>query len=200
MEHISHIRVVRGLLLIALLSGCAYGFNDHKKLGVVPDNPASANASFVFGYIDMADAEPRLDWVTFQQVAPVVKDPSIPGRAKEGVFYLENVAPGSYQVYDFGGRGGGFFAKGNLYSTYPLSFPVSRQSGLLRVKVEKPGVYFLGSYKYVNVKGNRVATNYVYELERLRAPTEKEVLAQLLPTVKGTMWESRLSDHLRKLK
>ncbi|MGH7255233.1 MAG: hypothetical protein ACREI3_05590, partial [Nitrospirales bacterium] len=159
-----------------LLGGCAYGFSDHKTLGTQPDQPTSNQTSFVFGYIDMQDADPGLDWVTFQQLAPVAKDPDIPGRARDGIFYLENVALGSYQVYDFGGRGGGFFAKGNLYATYPVSFPVSRQSGFMRVKVEKPGVYFLGSYKYVSVKGSRFTTSYVYDLEPLKTPTEREVL------------------------
>jgi hypothetical protein len=183
-----------------LLGGCAYGFSDHKTLGTQPDQPSSTQASFVFGYIDMQDADPGLDWVTFQQLAPVAKDPDIPGHAKDGIFYLENVAPGSYQVYDFGGRGGGFFAKGKVYYSYPVSFPVSRQSGFMRVKVEKPDVYFLGAYKYVSVKGNRFTTSYVYDLEPLKTPTEREVLQRLLPMVKGTQWERRLTERLRRLK
>jgi hypothetical protein len=191
-----------GVLAVALwlLSGCAYGFNDHKVLDAEPNQPNSAQASFVFGYIDMEDADPGLNWVTFQQLAPVAKDPDIPGRAKDGIFYLENIARGSYQVYDFGGRGGGFFAKGKLYFTYPVSFPVPRQSGFLRVKVEKPGIYFLGSYKYVSVSGNRLTTNYVFDLKPLKTPSEREVLERLLPMVKGTQWEGRLTQRLRSLK
>ena len=185
---------------VLILAGCAYGFSDHKKLGAQPDPPASANMSFVFGYIDMDDADPSLDWATFQQLAPVAKEPDIPLRAKEGIFYLENVAPGSYQMYDFGGRGGGFFAKGRLWASYPVSFPVPRQSGHLRVKVDKPGIYYLGAYKYVSVSGNRLTTNYVYDLEPLKKPTEKEVLERLLPMVQGTQWEARLKEHLRKFK
>jgi hypothetical protein len=188
------------LMVMWLLGGCAYGFSDHKTLSAEPAPPASTQMSFVFGYIDMEDADPGLDWVTLQQLAPVAKDPDMPTRAKDGIFYLENLAAGSYQVYDFGGRGGGFFAKGRLWAAYPVSFPVSRQSGFLRVKVDKPGVYFLGSYKYVSVSGNRLTTNYVYDLEPLKAPTEKETLQRLLPTVKGTAWEGRLAEHLRKLK
>jgi hypothetical protein len=148
----------------------------------------------------MQEADPGLNWATFQQLSPVAKDPDMPARAKDGVFYLENVAPGSYQVYDFGGRGGGFLAKGKLYFSYPVSFPVSRQSGFMRVKVEKPGVYFLGSYKYVSVKGSRFTTSYVYDLQPLKSPTERQVLERLLPMVKGTQWEGRLSQHLRRLK
>lgn len=196
----SHSQLAVLAFTLSLLAGCAYGFSDHKTLDTQPDPPTSGQMSFVFGYIDMEDADPGLDWVTFQQLAPVAKDPDMPARAKHGIFYLENVAPGSYQVYDFGGRGGGFFAKGNLYASYPVSFPVSRQSGSMRVRVEKPGVYFLGSYKYVSVKGNRLTMNYVYDLEPLKKPSEREVLERLLPTVKGTKWEGRLSQHLRGLK
>jgi hypothetical protein len=185
---------------LALVAGCAYGFNDHKVLSTEPEPPTSAQTSFVFGYIDMQDADPGLNWVTFQQLAPIARDPDIPGRAKDGIFYLENVASGSYQVYDFGGRGGGFFAKGKLYFSYPVSFPVSRQSGSMRVKVEKPGVYFLGSYKYVSVQGSRFTTSYVYDLEPLKKPTEREVLERLLPMVKGTKWEGRLTQHLKGIK
>ena len=188
------------VLIAGLLAGCAYGFSDHKTLDPRPDQPRSQQMSFVFGYIDMQDADPSLDWVTFQQLAPVAKAPDIPARAQDNIFYLENVSPGSYQVYDFGGRGGGFLAKGKLYYSYPVSFPVSRQSGHLRAKVEKPGIYFLGSYKYISISGNRLTTNYVYDLEPLKTPTEREVLERLLPSVKGTQWEARLAEHLRKLK
>jgi hypothetical protein len=187
-------------VLLSLLAGCAYGFNDHKVLAPEPGQPTSVQASFVFGYIDMQAADPGLNWVTFQQLAPIARDPDMPGRAKDGIFYLENVAPGSYQVYDFGGRGGGFFAKGKLYYSYPVSFPVSRQSGSMRVKVEKPGVYFLGSYKYVSVKGSRFTTSYVYDLEPLKSPSQREVLERLLPMVQGTQWEGRLKQHVRSLK
>jgi hypothetical protein len=196
----SNIRLMAVLMVVSLLVGCAYGFSDHKTLAQQPDQPRSNQMSFVFGFIDMQDADPSLDWVTFQQLSPVAKAPDIPARARDGIFYLENMSPGSYQVYDFGGRGGGFLAKGKLYYSYPVSFPVSRQSGYLRAKVEKPGIYFLGSYKYISVSGNRLTTNYVYDLEPLKTPTEREVLERLLVIVKGTQWEARLVEHLRKLK
>jgi hypothetical protein len=148
----------------------------------------------------MTDAEPRLDWIRFQQLAPTPSDNKLSGRTKDGLFLLDNLASGSYQVYDFGGRGGGLLAKGYLYASYPLSFPVTRQSGFLRVTVGKPGVYFMGAYKYVNVRGNRVGTQYEYALETIASPSQRELLERLLQVVRGTGWESHVAASLKSAK
>lgn len=194
---------VRGTVIgltVMWLSGCMWAPNNRRVLRPEPDTPRSAQMSLAFGYIDMTDAEPGLQWIRFQQLAPTPSEDKLAGRTKDGLFLMDNLAPGSYQIYDFGGRGGGVFAKGYLYASYPLSFPVTRQSGFLRVTVGKPGVYFMGAYKYVNIRGNRVGTQYEYALEPTASPNRRELLERLLQVVKGTGWEPHVAASLKSAK
>lgn len=198
-----HIWWWRGAVIVLAViwhSGCLWAPNNRQVLRPEPEVPTSAQMSLAFGYIDMTDAEPGLQWIRYQQLAPTPSDNKLAGRTKDGLFLIENLAPGSYQIFDFGGRGGGLFAKGYLYASYPLSFPVTRQSGHLRVTVSKPGIYFMGAYKYVNVRGNRVGTQYEYALEPLTSPNQRELLERLLQIVKGTGWESRVAASLKSAK
>ena len=58
---------------------------------------------------------------------------------KKGLFYHTLLPASSYQLSSF--YGSGFFAGENRYN-----FP--RQGNETALRITKPGIYFLGSYKY----------------------------------------------------
>jgi len=78
-----------------------------------------------------------------QQVAPPRETPYWSMSGKKGLFYHTLLPAGSYQLSSF--YGSGFFAGENRYN-----FP--RQGNETALRITKPGIYFLGSYKYRKVK------------------------------------------------
>ncbi len=151
--------------------------------------PPKPDESFIFGYIDMEDAPTWLHWATIRQFKPPTKKPYFSAGAYQGVFYNWYFGPGSYAVTKFGGSAG--------RTNYTFGIP--RQLTEMRVKFDKPGIYFLGSFKYKDIKTGFFEQGK-YDLEKADKPTEKEVVEKLLKLVKGTAVEPRLKKHLEGLK
>ena len=83
------------LVAIGFLSGCA----THLK------NPADKTRSLVYGYIDMKKAPSKMSWGSIKQMKPKTDKPywSI-GADGKGMFWHEQLPPGSYMVVKFGGH------------------------------------------------------------------------------------------------
>jgi hypothetical protein len=156
------------------------------------------DSSFVFGYIDMEDSPTHLKNFSVRQVLPKKQRSKWNFRTYDGAFYMENVPPGSYQLANFGGPGGlsigGCVITGGRGGVSYYTFVFPRQSGGFRL--EKPGIYFIGSYKYKET-GDFFDTKF--DVEEIKSPTEREVLEKILPYCKGTGWEKRLQERLEEL-
>ena len=160
--------------LAVLLSACS--------TNIVP-KPMEADDSIVLGYIDMADAPTYLHWVEVRQYAPPTKEPKTYTYTADGAFFEWYFKPGTYAVSSFGGQGFG--------ARYIFSIP--RQMDSMRFKIKKPGIYFLGSYKYASNKSGE------FELDKLKNPTEAEVIKKIMVYVKGTSVEPKLQARLKEL-
>jgi hypothetical protein len=167
------------LLLIALLA-CGGGMS--KEI----EEPDDAERSFVFGYIDMDDASSGIDWLQVERVAPYSEARFFHMRLHDGAFYQENLPTGSYVLADFGSDGG-FMKSRVLYS-------IPKQDNPLRFVIDRPGVYFVGSWRYRSVKTGLFRPDQ-FDLEPVPSPSAKQALASILPFTKGTSWQPRLESH-----
>lgn len=168
------------LAVVALLSGCS-------STGPTRDINDPTN-SLYFGYIDMKDAPSGVGTADIYQIAPPTKYPYwTTGVDKDGLFYMELLPPGSYQVTQFSG--------GNTFYTMP------RQGNQTSVRILKPGIYFVGSYKYVPVK-----TGFMEEakfaIKRVNSPTEAELLERILKNdaIAKSAWKQKIEARLAQLK
>lgn len=149
--------------------------------------------SLVFGYVDMDEAPTQVDsaWLKPQgqegywQMGVIKHKPG-------QVFFQSYLPPGSYQLSSM--RGSGFFAGNNIYS-----FPTYGRNQTA-VRIQKPGIYFLGSYRYRKVKTGFFEGGK-FEFERVDAPGELELLQRVQQEdwVKGTQWEARIRNRMAEL-
>ena len=147
--------------LILLVAGCATSDR------VDPKDP---RLSLVYGYIDMADAPSSLGWVRVKLYDG--KNEGYSAAVKKGLFFHVGVEPGPYQVERFG-RHTTFFS--NTEYTYDFG---TRGRNDTAIRIDKPGVYFMGAYKYVNIRTGWFEQDK-FKMERTQTPSERELLAQL---------------------
>lgn len=169
-------------LMVMLISGCS----SHRALTEQID---PSKSSLVFGYIDM-DSSPatKLTAFSLKQVLPKTDEPYWNMRTYEGVFYLENMIPGSYQFYQFGGPGG-FFSSASFYW---FNFP-SQTDGF---RINKPALYYIGSFKY---KKAGSFFNEKFDIVPIESPGEREAIEKILQYSAGTGWEVLLRKRLQQL-
>ena len=196
----SYIRVVFVLLVLTVSPVLA---GARSKINV--DN---SNNSLVFGYIDMSDAPTKVKGAWLQQLSPPTDSPYWSMGVKKGLFYNTFIQPGTYQVSSFAGSG--FMAGAHEYH-------FSRQGrNETAVKIKKPGIYFLGSYKYVKVPKGGMFKKAKFSIERIGEPTEIELLHRILEDemkiqkskkykgprkirIKETNWDQEIRSRLREL-
>lgn len=135
-------RLSSALLLVSLLlAGCAHNMADR-----------GADASIVYGYMDMSDAPTGMTYLTLQQVKPRTKEPywQTGVQKVDGgyVFYHYGLPPGTYQITEFGGQNCLLIFCGTPYA---YSFPLQGHNASALV-IGKPGVYFVGSFKYKRIR------------------------------------------------
>lgn len=172
------------LTALGLLAGCASGptrdIND-------PTN------SLVFGYIDMSDAPTGVSYAWIMQVAPPSNEPYWGMGVQDGLFYSSYLPPGSYQLSAVGGSS---FWKGEHRYNFP------RQGNQTQLRITKPGIYFLGSFKYKKVKTGMFEGGK-FAIEKANKPTEAELLKRLLEKdgdVKNSAWSAKIRARLAQLK
>lgn len=163
-------------LLIFLIAGCATSD---------PVDPKDQSLSLVYGYIDMADAPSSLGWVRIKLYDG--KNAGYLVSAHKGLFFHIGVEPGPYQVERFG-REARFLSNTN----YTYNFG-TRGRNETAIKVDKPGVYFMGAYKYVEVPTGWFEQDK-FRMERAKTPTERELLTKLLAIL-----EDDYSEYTRQI-
>ena len=152
--------------------------------------PPGPNDSIAFGYIEMEEAPTNLQWLTIRQVRPPTEKPFWSAGVNDGIFFNWYLDPGSYAVTQFGGNSG----------RTRYTFNVPRNLTKMRLVIKKPGIYFLGSYKYVRVRTKGLFTPDNFDLKKMDSPSEKELVQKLLKVVEGTAVEAKLQARLRGLK
>lgn len=156
------IRPIFAMLTLLLVASCG-------SSGPVRDIDDPTN-SLVFGYIDMDDAPTGVSHAWMRQVAPPTDAPYWGLGVSKGLFYNYYLPPGSYQLSKFAGSG--FFAGQHEYE-----FP--QQSNQTSLRITKPGIYFIGSYKYKKVKTGFFSQRK-FAIEKINKPTEAELLKRIL--------------------
>jgi hypothetical protein len=170
---------------LAALVGCGGG--GHGRDINDPSN------SLVFGYVDMADAPTKISGAQIMQVAPPTEKPYWGTDVREGLFYTYYLPPGSYKLSTLSGSS---FLRGE----YRYSFP--RQGGEQGVRIDKPGIYFLGAYKYQSVKTGMFEQSK-FDIQRVQKPSEADLLQRLLdtdPEIKGSVWADKIKQRIARLK
>jgi len=167
------------LIFSGLLSGCA-------SEGPPRDINDPTN-SLVFGYIDMDEAPRGVNTATFLQVAPPSDTPYWETDVNKGLFFQAHLPPGSYQLTSLSG------------SNTIYDFP--RQGNETSVRIAKPGIYFVGSYKYKAVKTGLFEAPK-FSIERVKTPTEADLLKQILgnEAIGKSAWGGKIRARLAQLK
>jgi hypothetical protein len=169
------------LLTALVFSGCAH-----------MHNPEQPNASLAYGYIDMDDAPTNVDIVTIRQYKPKPANnkPYRTVDAVKGMFWFDQLAPGSYQLVEFGGSS----CWKNMAANYSMQDFSRNETALV---IAKPGLYYMGSYKYRKVGG---FFSNKFTIERAATPSEKQLLQKMLEYSTGTQWEAMIKKRIGVLK
>lgn len=172
------------LSTILLLQACA-SYGPTRSI----DDPSS---SLVFAFINMENAPTSVSYADLHQVAPKAETGYWGMSEEDGLLYNQYLPNGSYQISHFGGSS---FMTGE----YRYSFPAyGRNETALRI--EKPGIYFMGSYAYQEVDTGFFEQGK-FDMKPIESPDEKALLKKLLKLdwVKGTQWEARIQSKLSEL-
>lgn len=146
--------------------------------------------ALVYGYIDMKDAPVGMDWITFRQVLPKTDKPFWHAAVSDGMFYISVLKPGMYQLDSFGGAP--FI--GNTYYT----FPIPRQGNDFgRFKISKPGVYYIGSFKYQAIHTGFFSPDK-FNLVSEASPSRTDLLNRLLKVAQSDEWKARIKIAIRE--
>ena len=150
------------LWLTLVLGGCAG----------TPIDPKDESVSLVFGYVDMADAPSDLEWASLKRYGEK-ESVWYTIDARDGVIFHIGIASGSYQVEKFGGDGG-ILSRGR----YEYNFG-TRGRNETAIRIHKPGIYFLGAYKYIDRPGGLFKADK-FRMKPIKEPSEKEILKRLI--------------------
>jgi hypothetical protein len=165
-------------LTSVVLAGCA---------GRSPVPASDETLSLVYGYFDMKEAPTKVQWVGLKQYGGTAGTYTL--AVEDGLFFHVGIEPGSYQVDKFGGSG---FLRGD----YVYNFG-GKGRNTTAIRIQKPGVYFLGAHRYVKHAGKGVFTPDSFNMVAAKAPTEKEILQRL---VKRLETDRELAPYTRQLK
>jgi len=152
------------------------------------EEPKNPMTSLVFGYMDMSEAPVGLGWIIMHQLQPESKEPYYFFPISDGMFYCDLVEPGIHKFEEFGGYG---------YRTeYTFNFPQGKNE--LDPVIERPGIYFVGSYKYKKVETGFFEQGK-FSIAKTDWPTEKELLERLLEFAGDTIWKKRIMDRMAEI-
>lgn len=182
--------------LILGLVGCTIFITKGKSL----DEQETKDSILIFGYINDAAAPFTMEWGDMKQVKPATDEPMKDFRSNnKGLFYLENLPVGSYEIMNVGGPEKGL---SNLY--YDWDMPQDRDDAAFRkrmqIQAKKPGLYFVGSYKINKLKDGGMFGSDIYETIMTDEVSEKQALKMLLKHADGTKWESIINKRITQLK
>ena len=176
------------LSLLALSATLLAACSGWQKVDDPPDTTV-----MVYGYLDMEDAPTVVDYFHLKQVKPKTDTPYWSTAVDDGYFYGTGLVPGSYQFSNFGGMN---CLLGNFLCGTPHEYSFPSQADGFRFP--KPGLHYLGSYKYKHIdRGMFKADNF--DIERTKKPTELEVLQKILPHYKDDRWKPYIEARIREL-
>jgi hypothetical protein len=181
-------RALAGLMLAPLVmaAGCASS----------PGNvdPADPNLSIVCGYIDMSKAPSDLRWVSIKAYGKGM-DHHYRTRVHDGVFFHVGVDPGSYQIDRFGGQGGI-----PMLTSRPFEYEWgTRGRNPTAVRIEKPGVYFVGAYGYRPEASGLLEADR-FDMQATKTPSESEVLRRVLASIEGDAELRRYALQIQRIR
>lgn len=166
------------LILLPVLmfnTGCtSMSFNNGTDV-----SPDDESLSVVFGQLNLEDA--RIDWVTFRELEPDSKMYHVP--AYGGVFFHVGVPKSSVQVNSFG--------RNQDRTVYRYDFSSAVRDSTTKV-IDKPAVYFVGTYKVIESDSN-------FDMVKTKTPSEKAVLTKVLTVMKNDKDLSRYKYQIRKV-
>ena len=138
----------------------------------------------------MRESRAALTGAVFKQISPVIEWPfHVSNIERYTVFYLQHgVQPGIYKIDNLRSIGG---FQNSVVTVY--DFPKSGK-GAMDLKITTPGVYFVGSWKFKRLDGDK------FDIERLDSPTELEVINQLLPYAQNKYWKDMILARINQLK
>ena len=154
------------LPFIFLSSSCSFTKED-------PVDPNDKTLSVIFGYFNVEDAPSwgGIDWVSVKQYKP--KQAYYSCGLEDGIFWHIGVSNGSLQVESFG-RNTRWYSN----AFYSYNFGGQGRNDTSRI-IKKPGVYFLGSYKYKPIESGSFFEADQFEMVKTKFPSEKQVLTRL---------------------
>lgn len=149
--------------------------------------PKTPNESMIFGHVDMREAPGRFTGAVMKQIQPVAKQPYRTSWVVRHDFFLENgVPPGVYKMDNLRTLGG--FQSSVVYV---YEFPKTGR-GQMDVKVTKPGLYYVGAWKFKKMKKK-------FDIVPAESPSELEVLKRILPFSKDVYWTSMIEKRILEL-
>lgn len=158
-------------VFIHLLSGCASTSETKEQL-------TSSSGSIVFGYLEMDAESTNIDVININN-SSLHKDgkkplalPSV--KVVDSLFFVDTIELGDYFVSGF--------KSGDTSVTFKKEH--------LKFSVSKPGVYFLGSYRYKTLPSGR------YTLVPSLYPTKRDLLNRLLIFYNDTPWYEKIKAEL----
>ncbi|MDT8317060.1 MAG: hypothetical protein RQ824_03580 [bacterium] len=141
-------------------------------------------------YIKEAPSDFR--FITAKRIKPKSETPYFGFFIKDGLFYRTYLPDGLYRFTEFGGFS---WRLGGVDVTY--QFPTQgKQPWDPLIKV--PGIYFIGSYKYV--KKDKSLLDISYDLVRIKNPSEKELLQRLLKLAVHPSWKDKIEKRIKEIK
>lgn len=152
---------------ILLSSGCAL-FNTKE-----PIDHNDKTLSVIFGHFDMKDAPSwgGIDWISVKQYKP--KESYYYTGIDDGLFWHIGVNKGSIQVEQFG-RNTRWYS--DTRYTYNFGRKGRNETSLI---IKKPGVYYLGSYKYKAIDSGSFFRPDSFNMIKIKSPSEKQLLTKL---------------------
>ncbi|MCG8434481.1 MAG: hypothetical protein MJA83_10655 [Gammaproteobacteria bacterium] len=193
---------------LAVICAIALGFLSVTATAADEIRIDDPNHSLVFGYIDMSDAPTKVKGAWLQQIRPIIDAPYRSMGVEDGLFYNIFIPPGIHQISSFVGSGA-------LSGVHEYQF--SRQGrNETAVEIKTPGIYFLGSFKYIKVKKTGMFQQRKFSIERVDEPAETELLERLLTEemrmqkskqykgpkrvkMKDTVWAEKIQARLAEL-
>jgi len=163
-------------------------------------DPHKKNQSLVLAYINMSDADSEATWLRAKTIVKRGKKPEwysfgfVRDEKLGPILHNQYVEPGKLKLDAFGGNATGWFD--NAY--YQYNFP-AQGKGMGALEINKPGIYYAGSFKYIPVETGFFEQGK-FDIERVKSPTEKEVLTAFLKHVEDGKWKKMIQARIKKLK
>ncbi|MDH3342833.1 MAG: hypothetical protein OEY06_07990 [Gammaproteobacteria bacterium] len=185
---------IAAFLVFGLVS-CTFYWSKSKYL----DDREEQGSILIYGYINDKEAPFTMKWGDVKQVRPVSDEPYKELRSNnEGLFYLENLPTGLYKIATLSGP-----EKGLSESYWDWTMPSPSDDKAFKrmeLKANKPGLYFVGSYKIDKVKDGGLFGTDKYETIATKEVSEKEALQMLLVYADNTKWKKIIQKRIKQLK